>query len=178
MSGLHIRQQLLPDVFLLDCPHSHDSRGSFLKIFNCHEFNKLGLNFIPAESFISKSSLGVLRGMHFQIDEAAHEKLVFCPCGHVLDVVVDVRPDSPLFNKPVFVYLRADDPVALFVGKGYAHGFLSLENESLMIYYTSTVYAPALDKGVLWSSIDFDWPIASPILSNRDLSHPSICDFK
>jgi dTDP-4-dehydrorhamnose 3,5-epimerase len=116
--------------------------------------------------------------MHFQVDEAAHEKLVYCVCGHVLDVVVDIRPDSPSFNKPAFVHLRADDSFALFVGKGYAHGFLSLKDDSLMIYQTSTVYNPALDKGVLWSSIDFDWPISSPILSARDLSHPSISDSK
>lgn len=114
--------------------------------------------------------------MHFQVGKAAHDKLVCCLRGHVLDVVLDIRPGSPSphFNQPVSIELSESEPTALLIGQGYAHGFLALEDESWMPYNTSTVHQPELDRGVLWSSIDFDWPHQHPRLSQRDQQHPSI----
>ena len=174
MSGIQIIDHLLPEVILLDCPLFQDERGSFIKIFHEEALANQGLNLKIAESFITKSSAGVLRGMHFQVGEAAHDKLVCCLKGRVLDVVVDIRPDSPQFNQPVSIELRESEPTALLIGKGYAHGFFALEDESWMLYSTSTVHQPELDRGVLWSSIDFEWPHQDPLLSQRDQKHPSI----
>ena len=174
MNTPHLRRQLLPEVYHFDCPVHTDIRGSFAKIFHADALNKLGINFIPAESFLTKSDKGVLRGMHFQVGNAAHEKLVFCARGRVLDVIVDIRPESPYFNKPVSVELNHADPTVLLIGKGYAHGFLALDDESWMLYMTSTIHDPHLDRGVLWSSIHFNWPNLNPIVSARDQNHPPI----
>lgn len=169
-----VANKLLDQVYLLSCPHFMDVRGTFTKIFHHEHFSGLGLDFFPEESFITTSSENVLRGMHYQVCEAAHSKLVYCISGAVLDVVVDIRPDSSEYNKPVCVNLSADQPTAVYIGKGYAHGFIALVNNSSLFYSTSVIHCPELDRGILWSSIDFNWPVSSPILSERDKNHPSI----
>ena len=174
MADLRICSQPLPGVFLLDCPYFPDHRGDFTKLFHADALLAQGIAFAPAESFLTRSKLGVLRGMHFQAGEAAYVKLVACIKGSVLDVVVDVRPESPHFNQPFAVELAEASNKALLIGKGYAHGFLTLADDNSMLYSTSTVHYPALDRGVLWSSIAFDWPIKHPLLSERDRHHPSI----
>jgi dTDP-4-dehydrorhamnose 3,5-epimerase len=174
VSEFTIIDQPLPGVILLQCPYYSDHRGDFIKLFHCGAMSSLGLPFIPAESFLTRSNAGVIRGMHFQVDEAAHDKLVYCPKGRVLDVVVDIRKDSAHFNQPVAFELSEHGNTALLIGKGYGHGFLALEPDSWMLYFTNTVYNPALDRGVLWSSIAFDWPVQQPVISERDRQHPSI----
>lgn len=174
MAELSIIDQPLPGIYLLSCPHFADTRGDFTKLFHSKALLSQGIDFTPAESFLTRSKGGVIRGMHFQVGEAAHDKLVCCPKGRVIDVVVDVRPGSPMFNKPLAVELSEGRNTALLIGKGYAHGFLAIDDDNWMLYYTSTVHCPALDRGVLWSSISFDWPVKEPILSERDSSHPTI----
>jgi dTDP-4-dehydrorhamnose 3,5-epimerase len=174
MSELRIRSQPLPGLFVLECSHYPDHRGDFTKLFHADALQAQGIDFKPAESFLTRSKADVLRGMHFQVGDAAHAKLVVCIKGRVLDVVVDVRPDSPHYNQPFVDELSRANNQALLIGKGYAHGFLSLDDDSWLLYAASTVHSPSLDKGVLWSSIDFKWPIANPILSPRDLIHPPI----
>ena len=174
MAELHILDQPLPRLFLLDCPYFPDMRGDFTKLFHAEALTSYGIHFQPAESFLTRSNKDVLRGMHFQVDHSAHDKLVTCIKGAVLDVVVDVDPNSPNFNRPFALELSSSSNKALLIGKGYAHGFLSLSDDSWMLYSTSTVHNPSLDRGVRWDSIAFDWPIANPILSDRDKSHPLI----
>ena len=174
MADLSVLSQPLPGVFLLDCPYFPDHRGDFTKLFHADALLAQGITFTPAESFLTRSNAGVLRGMHFQVGEAAHDKLVSCIKGRVLDVVVDVRTDSPLFNQPFALELTDTINIALLIGKGYAHGFFTLDDDSWMLYSTSTVHCTSLDRGVLWSSIAFDWPIEQPLLSERDGQHPSI----
>ena len=176
MADLLIRTQPLPGVFVLDCPHSPDHRGDFTKLFHAEALLDQGIAFTPAESFLTRSNAGVLRGMHFQVDEAAHDKLVTCIKGRVLDVVVDVRRDSPHFNQPFSIELTDASNTALLIGKGFAHGFFTLDDDSWMLYSTSTVHCTSLDRGVLWSSIAFKWPNVLPVLSERDGRHPSIVD--
>jgi dTDP-4-dehydrorhamnose 3,5-epimerase len=161
-------------VFVLDCPHFADHRGDFTKLFHKEALLTQGIAFSPAESFLTRSNAGVLRGMHFQVEEAAHDKLVTCVKGRVLDVVVDVRPDSPHFNQPFSIELTDTSNTALLIGKGYAHGFFTLDDDSWMLYSTNTIHCTALDRGVLWSSIAFKWPSEQPVLSDRDRRHPSI----
>ena len=175
---MQIREELLPGVFVVACAHHPDLRGSLTKLFHSESLKSQGIDFLPAESFITRSSTGVLRGMHFQTGEAAHNKLIYCLKGSVLDVVVDICPESSNFNRPVSIELNAAEPVALLIRKGYAHGFLSLQEDSWMLYSTSTVHCPKRDCGVIWSSIDFDWPIKKPLLSERDKAHPSIHNWR
>jgi len=178
MAELKIIDQPLPGVYAIECPHYPDSRGEFTKLFHSDALLEQGIEFTPAESFLTRSKTGVVRGMHFQIGEASHSKIVACPKGRVLDVVVDIRPESENFNKPFSIELSEHTSTALLVGKGYAHGFLALDDDSWMLYFTSTVHCPPLDRGVLWSSIDFHWPIQKPILSDRDSRHPLIQTLK
>ena len=175
---MRILDKLLPGVTLIELPRFLDSRGTFIKLFNRESFAELGFDFLPLESFYTQSRKNVLRGMHFQTHKAAHDKLVYCMSGRVLDVVVDIRPSSDYFNQPVSLELNHSDRTALLIGKGYAHGFLSLEDNSTLLYSTSTVYSKDFDSGVLWSSINFNWPIDSPILSIRDAHHPLLSDLK
>ncbi len=178
---MKIIEQVLPEVFLISLNNSNDLRGNFVKIYNSDEFEKLNLKFFPKESYLSTSSLNVLRGMHYQTGKYAHKKLVSCFKGKVLDVIVDVRPSSKNYNRSVSFYLSEDNPMALLIGKGYAHGFLSLSEICIMSYMTTTVHEPRFDCGVLWSSINFNWPIENPIISERDTTHPKIgkhkCEF-
>jgi dTDP-4-dehydrorhamnose 3,5-epimerase len=174
MADLSVRSQPLPGVYVLDCPHFPDQRGDFTKLFHIDALSKQGIAFTPAESFLTRSKADVLRGMHFQVGEAAHEKLVTCVKGQVLDVVVDVRPGSPHFNKPFALEITGSSNTALLIGKGYAHGFLTLAADSWMLYFTSTVHCPSLDRGILWSSIAYDWPVCDPTLSDRDAGHPRL----
>ena len=173
--------ELMPGVFILDLPNFPDERGYFRKIYNEKSFSDLGLSdFRVAETFLSKSSKGVLRGMHYQEGNAAHDKLVCCIGGSMFDVVVDIRPNSINFNKPVSYVLTESNPVGIFIPKGFAHGYLSLTNDCWTLYATSTVHQPTYDKGVLWSSIDLDWPNIDStfIMSKRDKSHPPIHSLK
>lgn len=174
MADLRVSDQPLPGVFLLECPQSNDQRGDLTKFFHRDALLSQGIVFTPAESFLTRSKAGVLRGMHFQVGIAAYDKLVSCIKGRVLDVVVDVRPESPHFNKPFAIELSEVSPTALLIGKGYAHGFFTLHDDSWLLYSTTTVHCPALDRGVLWRSIAFDWPCQDPLLSERDRQHPSI----
>lgn len=178
MSEITIKEKLLPGVALLQCPRYVDLRGDFTKLYHSDAMTSLGMQFKPVECFMTRSKAGVIRGMHFQVHDAAHDKLVCCLKGRVLDVIVDIRTESPHFNKPVALELCEEDNIALLIGKGYAHGFLSIEEDSWMMYATNTVHNPSLDRGVLWSSINFEWPVNAPIISDRDKRHPAIGEHK
>ena len=164
----------MPDLYILDCPNFSDHRGDFTKLFHSESLQAQGININPKETFLTRSKANVLRGMHYQVGAAAHIKLVKCIKGKVLDVVVDIRPESAYFNKPISVELSGSENMALLIGKGYAHGFLTIEDDSWMLYSTTTEHCPSLDKGVRWNSIDFNWPITHPLLSSRDECHPLI----
>ena len=166
----------LPGVRLVRTPVFEDNRGLFIKPYNDQNFKLSGLDFSVAEHFITRSSSGVLRGMHFQVGDSSHAKLVTCMSGRILDVVVDVRPDSPHYNQPYSIELSPAVGYSVFIDKGYAHGFLALDDDSWVGYLTTTGHCPADDKGVLWSSINFEWPVGNPILSDRDRNHPAIGD--
>jgi dTDP-4-dehydrorhamnose 3,5-epimerase len=174
MADLLISTQPLPEVFVLDCPHFPDHRGDFTKLFHAEALLAQGIAFTPAELFLARSNAGLLRGMHFQVGEAAHKKLVTCIKEPVLDVGLDVNPKSHHINQPFAVELSVAKKTALLIGKGFAHGFLTLADDSWVLYYTSTVHYPSLNQGLLWSSIAFDLPSAKPLISERDGLHPSI----
>ena len=163
---------------LIETPKFVDDRGLFHKIYNFEEFKKLSLNFVPKEQFFSISNKNVLRGMHFQIKKYSQAKLVSCLSGKILDVIVDLRLNSESFNKVIALELDAKKPYALYIPIGFAHGFVTLEENSILQYLTSTVYNKDFDKGIHWKSIDFEWPKKKYIVSKRDSSHPYINDLK
>ncbi len=154
-----------------------DTRGSFVKTFHRETFQELGLDFEPQEEFFSVSHKNVLRGMHFQTPSAAHAKLVYCLVGRVLDVVLDLRKNSPAFGCSYARELNATNRELFFIPVGFAHGFLALEDNATMVYQTSTPHSPAHDAGIRWDSFDFDWPVKNPILSERDKKFPILSEF-
>jgi dTDP-4-dehydrorhamnose 3,5-epimerase/CDP-3, 6-dideoxy-D-glycero-D-glycero-4-hexulose-5-epimerase len=170
--------QPLPGLFLVESRVFRDHRGSFVKTFHEPLFASLGIPPVQVrEQFWSSSARGVLRGMHFQMPPADHEKIVTCVAGRVLDVVVDLRR-GPGYGKVWSGELSADNGRILVIPKGFAHGFLSLEEGSVMHYQCSTVHTPASDAGIRWDSFGFDWPLyGAPVLSTRDAGFPTLADF-
>ncbi|WP_040548998.1 dTDP-4-dehydrorhamnose 3,5-epimerase [Pedosphaera parvula] len=168
----------LTSVFVLKPRVFEDQRGSFVKTYNENLFEELGIPFKPREEFFSVSHKNVVRGMHFQLVGAAHDKLVYCPLGKVLDVVVDLRKWSKNYGKTMSRELSGSNREMLFIPVGFAHGFLALEDNTMMVYQTSTVHSPQHDAGFLWNSFGFDWPVQNPILSDRDKAFPALKDFQ
>lgn len=154
-----------------------DPRGSFLKLFNDPTFAAAGLHADWREVYCSTSARGVIRGMHFQLPPAEHDKLVFCLDGAVLDVVLDLRQGSPHEGRPISLTLTAEAGTGLFIPRGCAHGFQGISERSTMLYLVTSAYAPDEDRGVRWDSFGFAWPIDRPTLSPRDEAHPALADF-
>jgi dTDP-4-dehydrorhamnose 3,5-epimerase len=168
----------LPNLLLIEPKVFVDDRGDFVKTFHVGMFAELGIAFQPVEEFFSTSHKGVLRGMHFQLPPQDHGKLVYCVRGSVLDVVLDLRKKSPDYGRCASAVLSATNHHQFFIPTGFAHGFLSLEDNSVMVYKTSTVHAPAHDSGVRWDTFGLDWGVAEPIVSPRDGTFVSFNDFK
>lgn len=151
-----------------------DHRGIFLKTFHAEMFAEAGIHFELREEFFSVSKRGVLRGMHFQVPPAAHAKLVVCLKGKVLDVVVDLRRQEPTYGSFWAGELSEENGKVVYIPEGMAHGFLSLSEDALVHYKTSSVYNPQCDAGIRWDSFGFSWPVGAPILSQRDQSFPKL----
>lgn len=155
---------------------SHDRRGTFIKTFNAAQFAQVGLNTDWQESYYSVSHQGVVRGMHFQLPPHDHEKLVYVTAGQILDVVVDLRPDSATYQQ-VFSLTLNPHEATLYIPRGFAHGFLALTPDATVVYTVATSYQPTADAGIRWDSLGFAWPVAAPIISDRDAAFPGLAEF-
>jgi dTDP-4-dehydrorhamnose 3,5-epimerase len=168
-------------VVIIEPKIFEDSRGYFFESYNDLEFiNKVGfVDFIQDNE--SKSSYGVMRGLHFQRPPHTQAKLVRCVRGAVLDVAVDLRKDSPTYGKHVAVELTEDNHRQLFIPKGFAHGFAVLSDTAVFQYKCDDFYHPELDGGIniLDKSLGIDWKIPEDkvILSDKDTKHPMLKDF-
>ncbi|MFM2074966.1 MAG: hypothetical protein RJB34_1271 [Pseudomonadota bacterium] len=171
---MEIEKELLPDTWLINLKKLNDLRGCFVKTYVKSWVRAINIGdqneFEFAEEYYSISKKNVLRGMHFQTPPHQHKKLVFCAAGAVEDVVVDLRKGGN-YGKYCRVTLDSSTPKLLMIPAGVAHGFLSLSDTSIMIYKTSTEYAPENDKGVLYNSFGFKWASENPIISERDMKH-------
>jgi len=158
-------------------PRFGDDRGFFSEVWREDRLAEAGVTvrFVQDNHSYSKAR-GVLRGMHYQLAPAAQDKLVRVSRGSIFDVAVDIRPDSPTFGRWAGVVLSAAEWNQLFIPKGFAHGFVTLEDETEVIYKASAVYAPDLERTVRFDdpAIGIDWPIdtSSVILSDKDRAAP------
>jgi len=166
--------QALQGVYEFEYPRFSDERGGFAKPFHSGSLSEYGLNTEFKEFFYSDSHKNVLRGMHFQLPPHNHEKLVFVSSGRVLDVALDIRKSSPTYGKSVSFELCADDQRCIYISSGFAHGFLSLEDNSRINYLVTSVHSPTHDSGVKWDSFNFEWPVTNPLLSSRDKAFLSL----
>jgi dTDP-4-dehydrorhamnose 3,5-epimerase len=155
-----------------------DSRGWFARLYSKDVLTTLGLQDFDYCAVSTNETRGTIRGLHFQIPPFEEAKLVWCSAGALFDVVVDVRADSPSRGRWVSVELRPKGP-ALFVPKGFAHGFQTLESETAIQYHISTAYQPKSASGIRWDDPDLGipWPIQPPTrISERDRLLPSLGD--
>ena len=158
-----------------------DARGYFFESFSQREFeSKIGpVNFVQDNE--SKSSFGVMRGLHFQRPPHTQSKLVRCVRGKVLDVAVDLRKGSPSYGRHVAVELSEDNHRQFFIPKGFAHGFVVLSPTAVFQYKCDAFYAPEADGGIsiMDESLGIDWqvPMDEAILSPKDMQHPLLKDF-
>lgn len=153
-----------------------DARGTFTKTFVASTYAEAGLALEFAEEYTTWSRAGVLRGLHFQLPPADHDKVVFCVAGRVLDAVVDLRVGSPTYRAHILRGLSAEEAVGLYVPAGCAHGFYAV-TDALMSYKVTSAYAPDCDAGVRWDSAGIAWPDASPLTSERDAGFPTLAEF-
>ena len=168
----------LEGAYLITLPISHDARGTFVKTFHETNMAKQGIHFTLRESYYSFSKKDVIRGMHFQLPPHDHSKFVFCPTGAIMDVIVDLRKDSPTYRRYCTNILSAENHKALFIPEGFAHGFKSLADDSMTYYLLSPEYNKEHDTGVRYDSIGLDWGVSEPIISDRDKSFVGLREFE
>lgn len=165
------------DLFLLDTASLGDVRGKFRKLFNFEFFALHGLETEMKELYYSVSHKNVLRGMHYQLPPFDHAKLVYVSHGRITDVVVDLRTRSATYGRYFSVELDASDEQALYIPRGFAHGFLSHEEGTVVHYAQTSCYSPVHDAGIAYDSFGFDWGIAFPIVSDRDRAFDKLENF-
>jgi dTDP-4-dehydrorhamnose 3,5-epimerase len=155
-----------------------DSRGKFVKIHNAEQFGELGLETVFMEEYYSISNRGVLRGLHFQLPPYDHVKCVTCLQGKILDVVVDLRTNSPTYKQHFKVQLDDVECAMLYIPAGLAHGFYTLSEPAIFLNRTTTVYNAEADTGIRWNSCGIDWPNPDPLLSSKDKKMITLDKFK
>ena len=146
----------IKNLLLIEPKVFEDSRGFFMESYNYNTFKELGIDNVFVQDNISKSSKGVLRGLHFQKEEDAQAKLVYVLKGAVLDITVDLRENSETFGKYEVVELNEKNKRMLFIPRGFAHGFLTLENNTEFIYKCDNFYNPKSEVGLIWNDIDLN----------------------
>jgi len=173
----HAIPTALPGVLILEPKVFGDSRGFFFESFNAHDFAKVtGLDVTFVQDNHSRSAQGVLRGLHYQIQQA-QGKLVRVTDGEVFDVTVDIRRSSPHFGQWVGVHLSADNKRQVWVPPGFAHGFAVLSASAEFLYKTTDYYAPEHERCILWNDpqLAIDWHLQTlPLLANKDAHAPML----
>ncbi|MBA4334411.1 MAG: dTDP-4-dehydrorhamnose 3,5-epimerase [Bosea sp. (in: a-proteobacteria)] len=178
---LLVEPTALPDVKIIQPKRFGDHRGFFSETYSRSAFAEAGitLDFVQDNHSLS-AAVGTLRGLHFQAPPFAQDKLVRVPRGRILDVAVDIRASSPDFGKFVAVELSAENWWQLLVPAGFAHGFVTLEPDTEVLYKVNAPYAPEHDRGVAFDdpAIGIDWGFAPEtlILSDKDRRHPRLAD--
>ena len=174
---------MLNNELILIKPTRHrDERGFFSETYSQRRYKKLGVNVDFLQDNHSFSwEVGTLRGLHFQAPPAAQGKLVHCGKGAIFDVAVDMRRGSPTYGQWEGYELTAENGHQLYVPIGFAHGFVTLEPDSEIVYKCSNYYAPETEGAILWNDpkIGIKWPsVADPILSNKDAAAPLLEDLE
>lgn len=165
--------ELIPTPILglqLLCPKVFgDHRGYFKETHRDQEFQELGMPTFVQENE-SRSKQGVLRGLHYQLNPAALGKLVRCVRGAIFDVAVDIRQSSPTYGKWHGVELSEENHHMFYVPEGFAHGFLTLRNDTVIVYKQTDYYSPEFERGVAWNdaTLNIQWPSMEILLSDKD----------
>ncbi|WP_024891506.1 dTDP-4-dehydrorhamnose 3,5-epimerase [Luteimonas huabeiensis] len=174
---MKIERTELPGCTIIEPAVFGDARGFFFETWNAERFGEHGLPTRFVQSNVSSSAQGVLRGLHYQWPRP-QGKLVSVLEGEVFDVAVDIRRGSPHFGRWIGVVLSAENRRQLWIPEGFAHGFAVLSERAVFSYLCTDVYVKEADAGVRWDDPDIgiDWPIASPVLSDKDAAAPRLAD--
>ncbi len=165
-----IAETELKGLYIIEPKVFEDPRGYFFESYNLKEFQEKGLDLKFVQDNQSKSQKGVLRGLHFQNPPFAQGKLIQVIKGSVLDVSVDIRKDSPTYGKHFSMVLSEQNKKMLYISEGFAHGFLTLDDETIFSYKCTNFYNPAAESSILWNdeNLNIDWGINDPIISEKD----------
>jgi len=165
----------LPGAFILDMERREDERGFFARAFCQNEFTDHGLKPVIAQANVAYNHRrGTLRGMHFQIPPAAETKLVRCTRGAILDIIVDLRPESPTWLRHTAVELTADNHRALYVPERFAHGYQVLADETETSYQVGEFYSPPNERALRYDDprLGLEWPLEVTVISGKDRDAP------
>lgn len=176
---MKITKTKLDGVLIIEPEVFGDSRGFFMESWNKKKMEEIGLFYDFVQDNHSLSSVrGTLRGIHFQKGDKAQAKLVRCIRGSVLDVVVDLRHNSPTYKKWESVVLSAENKKQLIIPRGFGHGFLTLTDKVEFIYKADNFYYPEAEGGIIWNDpqINIKWGIYKPILSEKDKCNPLLSE--
>jgi dTDP-4-dehydrorhamnose 3,5-epimerase len=171
----------IEEVILIEPKVLKDSRGFFMESYKKSDFIKNGIKDDFSQDNHSKSSKGVLRGLHYQKKTKTQAKLIRCTKGCIFDVAVDIKVNSKTFGKWVGFELSEENKKILYIPKGFAHGFVVLSDEAEIIYKVSSEFCPELDRGIRWNdpTINIDWGINfEPLISEKDALQPFFKDLK
>ena len=174
----------IKDVYVIEPKKFGDERGYFMETYKKSVFDAAGLRYDFVQDNQSKSKKGVLRGLHFQKGEHAQAKLVRVVKGAVIDVVVDIRPESQFFGKYIFVYLSEENRRQLFVPRGFAHGFIAVQDGTVFQYKCDNFYCKESEGSIFYwdAEINFPWGIWANIedmkVSDKDKNAPTFSDYK
>ena len=179
---MKIKETHIPGLLVVEPQVYGDSRGYFFESFNAAKFAELtGIDTQFVQDNESRSSYGVVRGLHMQLPPHAQAKLVRVVEGRVLDVAVDLRKDSPTFGKHFAIELTGENHLQVYIPKGFAHGFSVLSETAVFQYKCDGYYAPASEAAIAWNDPDLgiDWKLPSEdaVLSDKDRNHPSLKEF-
>lgn len=174
---MEILETALAGVFLIKPKVFGDGRGFFFEAYQAERYQALGIEKPLVQANISRSSIGVLRGLHYQLTQP-QDKLVTVLKGRVFDVAVDIRPHSPTFGQWVGFELNDENHYQLFVPKGFAHGFEVLSPEVDFLYQCSDYYHPQSERGIAWDDPDLaiSWQTKEPLLSMKDQQNLRLSD--
>ncbi|MEW5963628.1 MAG: dTDP-4-dehydrorhamnose 3,5-epimerase [Pseudomonadota bacterium] len=170
---MQVEPLALAEVKLVRFPRHADARGHFERTFDRETFAAAGLADCSLQCSLSwNPHAGTLRGLHYQRPPHAESKLVRCLSGRIFDVAVDIRPDSPTFGRWVAVELSPDNGLAIYIPQGFAHGFLTLDEGSLVQYQMAEPFVPGAGSGLRWddAAIGIEWPLAPALIGDRDLA--------
>jgi dTDP-4-dehydrorhamnose 3,5-epimerase len=169
----------LKGVYLIKPKVFEDERGHFFESFNQNVFkeNGLDLNFVQDNQSLSQK--GVLRGLHFQAPPFAQGKLIRVIKGRVLDVAVDIRKESPTYGKSIVLELSEENKLMFYIPEGFAHGFLTLEDDTIFSYKCTNFFNKASEGSLLWNDADLNinWGDVTPLLSEKDKEAPAFSSF-